>query len=103
MPDTDTALDIDRSNNLLDQLQHHPHLLARIQSIVEIVNNSSGDLVKADQAELRLVEELRLLGQQALQAWAERKHHSIETDCDKRSDLTRKEKKSSIGIASLER
>jgi hypothetical protein len=36
------------------------------------------------------------MGQQAIQAWAERKQQRIETDCDARSDLARKEKKASL-------
>jgi hypothetical protein len=36
------------------------------------------------------------LGQQAIQAWAERKQQRIQTECEARSDLARKEKKASL-------
>jgi hypothetical protein len=36
------------------------------------------------------------MGQQAIQAWAARKQQRIQTACDARSDLARKEKKASL-------
>lgn len=91
------------ANNLVDRLQQHPDLLARIEELLDVVDNSRGDATKADEAEQRLFEELRRIGQVALQAWAERKQLLIEADCDSRSDLTRKEKKLSTGTADSER
>jgi hypothetical protein len=36
------------------------------------------------------------MGQQAIQSWAERKQQRVETDCNARSDLARKQKKASL-------
>ena len=52
---------------LLAVLQAHPGLRARIVSIVSAIENSEGDLKEADAAEERIVEEMRLLGREALQ------------------------------------
>jgi hypothetical protein len=49
-----------------------PGLRARIVSIVSAIENSEGDLKEADAAEERIVEEMRLLGREALQGWAEK-------------------------------
>jgi hypothetical protein len=83
-------------SEFLERLQRHPELQAKFDVLLDIVDNAAGDATKADEAEQRVFEELRLLGRQAIQAWAERKQQRIETDCDSRSDLARKEKKASL-------
>jgi hypothetical protein len=82
----------------LERLQHHPELQAEFESILDIVDNSSGDVTKADEVEERVAQELQRLGQQAIQTWASRKHQRLQANSDARSDLTRKEKKESTGI-----
>jgi len=84
------------SSEFLARLQRHPDLQAKFDALLDVVDNAAGDATKADEAEQRVFEELRLMGQQAIQAWAVRKQHRIETDCDARSDLARKEKKASL-------
>lgn len=84
------------SDEFLQRLQHYPELQAKVDALLDLVENAAGDSTKADEVEQLVFEELRLMGQQAIQSWAERKQHRIETDCDARSDLTRKEKKASL-------
>lgn len=61
------------SNHSLEQrLAAHPHLRERMERLVDIVENSAGDVVLADEAERRVIEELRQLGQEVLQDWSER-------------------------------
>jgi hypothetical protein len=83
--------------HFLDRLQRHPDLQAEFEALLQIVENSEGDIVKADEAEERVAQELQRLGQQALQSWASRKHQKLQDESDSRSDLTRKEKKDSTG------
>lgn len=85
------------TTDLVKQLDKHPQLKARIKAMLDVVENAEGDVLKADEAEQRFIEELRLMGLDAMQAWAERKQNKVETQSDKRSDLTRKEKKESTG------
>ena len=56
---------------LLAFFQSHPRFRDRVASIVGAVGNLDGDLAEADAAEERLVGEMRLLGRQALQGWAD--------------------------------
>ena len=84
------------SSEFLARLQRHPELQAKVDALLDIVDNASDDALKADEAEQLVFEELRRMGQQAIQSWAERKQQRIETDCDARSDLARKEKKASL-------
>ncbi len=48
-------------------------LLDRIESLVGLVEDAGDDVEKADEAEQRLIEELRKMGNEALHGWAERK------------------------------
>ncbi|MFO1434702.1 MAG: ISKra4 family transposase [Candidatus Competibacteraceae bacterium] len=64
------ATDLDQT--LLERLNRHPLLRARVESLLEVVEDAAGDYEKADAAERRVIEELRQMGTEALTAWAER-------------------------------
>ena len=90
------------SNNsevFLERLQPYPQLRAKFEALLDVVENASGDVVKAHEAEERVFEQLRQMGQDALQAWAERKHQKLVGECDARSDLSRKQKKTPLADA----
>jgi hypothetical protein len=96
MPSKARPLPSTNPEEFLHRLQRHPELQAKFESLLNVVENAAGDATKADEAEQRVFEELRLMGQQAIQAWAARKQQRIQTDCDARSDLARKQKKASL-------
>jgi hypothetical protein len=83
--------------DFLLRLQRHPDLLTEFEAILDIADNSDGDVVKADEVEERVAQELQLLGQRVIQSWAVRKHQKLEAESNARSDLSRKEKKESTG------
>ena len=57
---------------LIRRLNAHPHVRRRVESMLSAVEDESGDLKLADDAEMRMIEEVRRMGQEALQAWASR-------------------------------
>lgn len=61
---------------LEERLAGHPELKSKIESLLSVVENAEGDVNRADEAERQVIEELRLLGQAALQGWAEGAHQS---------------------------
>ena len=63
---------IDRDQMLLERLNCHPRLRARVENLLAVVEDAAGDCAKADAAERRVIEELRQMGNEALTAWAER-------------------------------
>ena len=63
---------IDRDQGLCERLNRHPLLRARVESLLEVVEEAVGDGEKADAAERRVIEARRQLGNEALTAWAER-------------------------------
>ncbi len=82
---------------LLAFLQSHPGFRDRLASIVGAVGNADGDLDEADAAEERLVEEMRLLGREALQDWAEKRGEATERDVRGQAGIHRQGKKNSAG------
>ena len=64
---------------------------------MKIVENADGDVVKADDAEERVVQQIREIGRVAMQGWAERKHRRLVSEFDKREGVSRKEKKRCTG------
>ena len=56
-----------------ERMKAHPMLEGRIEAILDIVEDSAGEVERADEAERRMIEEVRQLGNEALQGWAERK------------------------------
>ena len=57
---------------LVKRLNEHPHVRNRIESLLSAVEDETGDLKEADAAEMRVIEDIRRLGQKTLEAWANR-------------------------------
>ena len=79
-------------------LRAHPKLRQRVSSIVPAVEGGDGELKGADAAEERMVEEMRLLGREALRSWAERRVQVTEREIRQRPQMHRQGEKNSAGI-----
>ena len=82
---------------LLSGLNAHPQIKARIMSLLAAVEDAGGDLKKADAAEQRMIDEMRRMGQEAMQAWAERQVEKTEQALRKEGQVQREGKKNSAG------
>lgn len=83
---------------ILARIKAHPGLRERIKAILDIAENTSGELITADQAEGKAIEEVKKLGQELLKEWAVQQHEkAIETAKKTHSNAKNHEKKSSIG------
>lgn len=68
-----------------------------------MVENAEGDIVKANEAEQQVIEEIRQLGQAALQGWATRQHQAQNDRFIKEhSKAQRTGQKNSTGTVGLE-
>ena len=67
-------------DELLLRLSSHPEIRERISSLLAAVDDTAGDLKLADDAELRLTQELQRMGQEAMQAWANVQVNATEQD-----------------------
>ena len=79
--------------SLEERLREHPELRERFEKMLDLVENADGDCVRADEAELRVLEQVRGLGRELLQDWAEEGQQKVERAWDRREDVSRKEKK----------
>jgi hypothetical protein len=78
--------------NLSEPLEKHPELKERFEMILDIVENVSGEVEKADEAERRAIQAVRQLGNEILLGWAQRQQQKKENECDQRGQFSRKEK-----------
>ena len=85
---------------LMAALRAHPELRKRVSSIVLAVEGGAGELREADAAEERMVVETRLLGQEALRGWAERRVDATEREIRQRPQMHRQGEKNSAGTRS---
>ena len=62
-----------QDEQFLERINRHPGLRERMSSILDLVENSSGDVIKADAAEKQALEAVRQLGNEVLHDWADRR------------------------------
>ena len=55
---------------IIEQLRQHPEMMARFQSILDITRNADGPLKSADEVEELLIQEVRRVGNAAMNQWA---------------------------------
>jgi hypothetical protein len=89
---------------LVSRIQAQPGLEKRIEAILDIIENKSGELITADQAEGAAIEEIRKLGRELLRGWALNQHDkATETARQTHPNTKRHGKKKSIGNPHLEK
>ena len=86
---------------ILKGLNANPQIKSRIASLLAVVEDAAGDLKEADAAEMRLIEEIRRMGQEAMQAWAARQVEKSEQEIRRGGEVQREGKKNSAGTPPL--
>ena len=89
--------------SLEERLKEYPELRAKIEAMLGIIENAGGDVAKAAEAERRIIEELRQMGNEVLQSWARRQQEKKETEYNVKPGVNRKEKKTSTGTRDWEK
>lgn len=84
---------------LLKRLNSHPELRGRVETMLLVVDDEMGNLQEADAAELRLIEEMRRMGQESLQAWADSQVSKTAERASQARHTWREGKKNSSGTA----
>lgn len=79
--------------SLEERLRQHPALRARVEQLLDLVENTEGQYVRADETELAVVKHVRQLGQELLQEWAETGAARVSRAWDEQAAVQRKEKK----------
>ena len=71
----ETGSDKRRAKELMERLESHPEMLERFETILDLAE--SDETGSFDEIEERLVEEVRRLGGDTLEAWLERREERI--------------------------
>jgi hypothetical protein len=88
------------SLSLDERLTAHPELKERVEAILAIVEDSHGDVKQADEAERRVIGEVRRLGNEALSRWAAHQEAAQQAVAEQQG-AARAGKKNSTGIPRL--
>ena len=83
--------------SLEERLKEYPELKTKIETMLALIENAGGDVEKAAEAERRIIEELRQMGNEVLHSWARRKQQKKGEEYDTKPGVNRKGKKSSTG------
>lgn len=84
---------------LLARLNKHPQLRGRVERLVDLVEDAGDDLRRADEAERRVIEEVRRLGQELLEGWADGQVAKRADELEQTPGVWREGKKNSAGTA----
>jgi len=95
--ETSTVSDED----ILRGLREHPQIRSRIAALLTLVQNTGEGLKRADDAEDWLIQEIRGLGQETLQAWAQGQVHQVEEEVRHSGRAHREGKKNCAGTPPL--
>lgn len=79
--------------SLEERLNPYPELNAKLEAMLAIMENAGGDVEKAAEAERRIIEELRQMGNEVLHGWARRQQQKKEQEYNTKPGVHRKEKK----------
>jgi hypothetical protein len=79
------------------RLRKHPALRARLEAILDMVEDEAGQFERADDAEEFLILQLRGLGHEVLQEWAISEQEQVEQHWNHRPGVARKQTKDSPG------
>ncbi|MDY6973891.1 MAG: hypothetical protein SV775_16455 [Thermodesulfobacteriota bacterium] len=93
-----------RKVSLEERLKKYPYLRSRFESMLDIVEDKSCSVDRADEAEELLIEEMRQLGTEALHDWAKGKEvEKVEELLDDKGSIKRQGKKKFRGTRLLEK
>ena len=66
--------------SFVQRISRYPSLKNRIELLMNILEDCAGDCQKANEAEMRVIEELREMGNEALHCWAGHKLEQSSAD-----------------------
>lgn len=87
------------SAQVAQRLERHPEVMARVQRLLDVMENTGGDVRRADEAERRAIDELRAMGQEVLQGWGTNLAQKEAQTLQASGGAVRQGKKNSIGTA----
>ena len=84
--------------SVAERLERHPVLKARMERMLDVVENAAGDVRRADAAEQRAIEELRQMGLEIMQGWGQKTANEAALDLEAKGGVVREVKKTSLDL-----
>lgn len=86
-----------------EKFNRHPVLKARMEALLALVEDAGDDIVKAAEAEQRVMEELRQMGNEVLNDWASHRVAKTQTPKGRKGEAkyVASGKKNSVGTRPL--
>ena len=95
---------LEKAVRFSERMQAYPDLLERFEAILDIAENTSGNLITADDAEGKAIEEVHQLGRELLREWAiNREVAAVKAATTTHRNAKKHEKKSSTGNPHLDK
>ena len=87
-----------KRESVVERLERHPTLKARMERMLDVVENASGDVRRADEAERRAIEELRQMGLEVMQSWGQKTSNEAALDLEVQGGVVREVKKTALDL-----
>ena len=87
-----------KRESVAERLERHPALKARTERMLDVVENASGDVQRADEAERRAIEELRQMGLEVMQDWGQKTANEAALDLEAKGGVVREVKKTALDL-----
>ena len=81
---------------LLEQLRHHPQMMERVQSLLDITRHTEGPLKTADEVEELLIQAMRRLGNASMHQWATQAEERVSNELKGQDPTVRSRKKKTL-------
>ena len=97
-------MDLDRKlvevkrESAVERRERHPELKARRERMLEVVENASGDVRRADEAEPRAIEELRQRGLAIRRDWGQKTSTEATRDLEAQGGVVREVKDTAVDV-----
>jgi len=83
--------------SLIKRLERHPHLIARLRTLLDVTENTSGKVELARDAENMIFEEITKMGNEVLTAWGISQEKEKRRNYEVKKDAVKHGKKKYIG------
>jgi len=87
----------ERLLSIIKRLEKYPHMIARIEGILNVTENIYGDCDLADDAEMKMIEEVNKMGKQMLSAWGEKQEEKKRKVYEEDANFVKRGKKKHTG------
>lgn len=96
--DMEKSIHCGKRETVAERLERHPALKARMERMLDIVENTGGDLRRADDAERKAIEELRQMGLEVMPDCGGKTADEAARDLEAAGGVVREVKRTSLAL-----